>query len=45
MLQVMESIILVTHEELILDVVAKEKPDGIVFCHSSYGWDLAPRVA
>jgi len=33
------------HKQLILDVVAKENPDMIVFCHSSYGWDLAPRVA
>ena len=24
---------------------AKENPDYIVFVHSSYGWDLAPRVA
>lgn len=34
-----------THKSLILDVVAKENPDCVVFCHSSYGWDLAPRVA
>lgn len=33
------------HKKLILDVVAKESPDMVVFCHSSYGWDLAPRVA
>lgn len=33
------------HKQLILDVVAKENPDMVVFCHSSYGWDLAPRVA
>jgi len=33
------------HKSLILDVVAKENPDCVVFCHSSYGWDLAPRVA
>jgi electron transfer flavoprotein alpha subunit len=33
------------HKKLILDVVAKEAPDMVVFCHSSYGWDLAPRVA
>jgi len=33
------------HKQLILEVVAKEKPDMIVFSHSSYGWDLAPRVA
>jgi len=33
------------HKKLILDVVAKEQPDMVVFSHSSYGWDLAPRVA
>ncbi len=33
------------HKQLILDVVAKENPDVVAFCHSSYGWDLAPRVA
>ncbi len=33
------------HKQLILDVVAKEQPDMVVFSHSSYGWDLAPRVA
>ena len=33
------------HKQLILDVVQKENPDYIVFVHSSYGWDLAPRVA
>jgi electron transfer flavoprotein alpha subunit len=33
------------HKELILQVVATEKPDVIAFLHSSYGWDLAPRVA
>lgn len=33
------------HKALILEVVAKENPDCVVFCHSSYGWDLAPRVA
>ncbi len=33
------------HKKLLLDTIAKEKPDMIVFCHSSYGWDLAPRVA
>lgn len=33
------------HKELILEIVAQEKPDMIVFSHSSYGWDLAPRVA
>lgn len=33
------------HKRLILDAVRKENPDYIVFLHSSYGWDLAPRVA
>ena len=33
------------HKQLILDAVAKENPDYVVFVHSSYGWDLAPRVA
>ena len=33
------------HKKLILEAAAKENPDCIVFVHSSYGWDLAPRVA
>ncbi len=33
------------HKELILAVIAKVQPDLVVFSHSSYGWDLAPRVA
>ena len=33
------------HKQLLLAVVEQEKPDYIVFSHSSYGWDLAPRVA
>ena len=33
------------HKRLILRAVEKENPDYIVFLHSSYGWDLAPRVA
>jgi electron transfer flavoprotein alpha subunit len=33
------------HKYLLLDVVAQERPDMIVCMHSSYGWDLAPRVA
>lgn len=32
------------HKAAILAVVEKEQPDYIVFSHSSYGWDLAPRV-
>ena len=33
------------HKKLVLEAVAKENPDYIIFSHSSYGWDLAPRVA
>lgn len=33
------------HKQLLLDVIAKEQPEQIVFHHSSYGWDLAPRIA
>jgi len=33
------------HKQLILEAVTREKPDLIVFLHSSYGWDLAPRLA
>ncbi|MDJ0622298.1 MAG: electron transfer flavoprotein subunit alpha/FixB family protein [Desulfocapsaceae bacterium] len=33
------------HKDLILKVVEKEQPELVVFSHSSYGWDLAPRVA
>lgn len=33
------------HKALLLQVVEKEQPDLIVLSHSSYGWDLAPRLA
>ena len=33
------------HKQLLLEVIAKEQPEQIVFLHSSYGWDLAPRIA
>lgn len=33
------------HKALILAAVQKEAPDHVVFLHSSYGWDLAPRLA
>ncbi|MDR2548771.1 MAG: electron transfer flavoprotein subunit alpha/FixB family protein [Desulfobulbus sp.] len=33
------------HKQLLLEVIEKEQPTQIVFLHSSYGWDLAPRVA
>ena len=33
------------HKRVVLEAVQRENPDYIVFAHSSYGWDLAPRVA
>jgi electron transfer flavoprotein alpha subunit len=33
------------HKHLLLEAVARENPDLVVFVHSSYGWDLAPRLA
>ena len=33
------------HKKLLLGVIEQETPDYIVFVHSSYGWDLAPRIA
>ena len=33
------------HKALLLQAIEKEQPDFIVFSHSSYGWDLAPRVS
>jgi electron transfer flavoprotein alpha subunit len=33
------------HKKLLLEVIKKEKPDYVVLSHSSYGWDLAPRVS
>ncbi|MBN1957666.1 MAG: electron transfer flavoprotein subunit alpha/FixB family protein [Desulfuromonadales bacterium] len=33
------------HKQLLLEVIAKEQPQMVVLPHSSYGWDLAPRVA
>ncbi len=33
------------HRKIVLEAVQRESPDYIVFLHSSYGWDLAPRVA
>ena len=35
----------VLHKAAVLAAIEKEQPDYIVFSHSSYGWDLAPRVA
>ena len=33
------------HKQLLLAAIEKANPDHIVFLHSSYGWDLAPRIA
>jgi electron transfer flavoprotein alpha subunit len=33
------------HKRLVLDTAQKEHADYIVFVHSPFGWDLAPRVA
>ena len=33
------------HKKIVLAIVEREDPDYIVFNHSSFGWDLAPRVA
>lgn len=33
------------HLQLLLEAVNRNNPDLVVFCHSSYGWDLAPRLA
>lgn len=33
------------HKQLLLEVITKEQPDMVIFSHSSYGWDLAPRIA
>lgn len=33
------------HKDLLKQATILEQPDLIVFLHSSYGWDLAPRLA
>jgi electron transfer flavoprotein alpha subunit len=33
------------HKRLVLTAVEREQPDAVVFLHSSFGWELAPRVA
>ncbi len=33
------------HRQAVLAAVERETPDYIIFLHSSYGWDLAPRVS
>ncbi len=34
-----------SHKQLLLEAIKLEQPDMIVLSHSSYGWDLAPRIA
>jgi len=33
------------HKQVVLAAIEKENPDYIILSHSSYGWDLAPRLA
>jgi electron transfer flavoprotein alpha subunit len=33
------------HRELVLEAVRREDPDYVILSHSSYGWDLAPRLS
>ena len=33
------------HKKLVQEAVSRESPDVVVLAHSSYGWDLAPRLA
>ena len=33
------------HKQLLLEVIEKEQPQLVALPHSSYGWDLAPRLA
>ncbi len=33
------------HKQLLLQVIEQEQPDLVVLAHSSYGWDLGPRIA
>lgn len=33
------------HKQLLIKTIEHEQPDVIVFSHSAYGWDLAPRLA
>ncbi|TNJ38691.1 electron transfer flavoprotein subunit alpha/FixB family protein [Chlorobaculum thiosulfatiphilum] len=33
------------HKRLVLDAIEREQPDAVALLHSSYGWELAPRVA
>ncbi len=34
-----------SHQRMLMEVISRENPDLVVFSHSSYGWDLAPRLA
>ena len=34
-----------SHKKLLLEAVRREQAEMVVFAHSSYGWDLAPRLA
>ncbi|HHE32972.1 MAG TPA: electron transfer flavoprotein subunit alpha/FixB family protein, partial [Chlorobaculum parvum] len=33
------------HKRLVLAAIEREQPEAIVLLHSSYGWDMAPRLA
>jgi electron transfer flavoprotein alpha subunit len=33
------------HKRIVLAAFERENPDYVVFVHSSFGWDLAPRIA
>jgi electron transfer flavoprotein alpha subunit len=33
------------HKKIVIEAAQRENADYVVFLHSSYGWDLAPRVA
>ncbi|MCA1927724.1 MAG: electron transfer flavoprotein subunit alpha/FixB family protein [Calditerrivibrio sp.] len=33
------------HKSLLIKVIEKEKPEIVIFSHSSFGWDLAPRIS
>jgi electron transfer flavoprotein alpha subunit len=33
------------HKRLVLAAIEREHPDAVVFLHSSFGWEVAPRVA
>ena len=33
------------HKRLVLAAIERERPDAVALLHSSYGWDIAPRLA